>query len=80
MRNSNTAILLRADDWEGLYVDGALIWEDHSLDDPQEWVRWVNTYMIEELIIRYLEGDDLDKVYEEGSFPSDLEGFKNDYN
>lgn len=46
MEKENIGILVMADDWEGLYVNGKLISEDHSLDNPKEWVLWTNIYKL----------------------------------
>lgn len=38
------AILIQCDDWEGLFVDGILVDEDHKLDNPLSWIKWTRAY------------------------------------
>jgi len=76
---SKTAILISSDDWEGLYVDGKLIDEGHSLSSPKDWVEWTNTYELVDVTYRDLT--DVDRLETElsGSFPENIEDFKDKY-
>ena len=73
------AILVSADDWQGLYVNGELIVEDHNLDVPEDWVQWTNEFEIKKLENVYLHQDDIDKTYDVGSFPERLDEFLHKY-
>jgi hypothetical protein len=55
-------------DWEGLFIDGKLVREGHSL-------HW--SHVLEALGIEYDSFDaDEDWMYEHGSFPDDLKDVK----
>ena len=77
--SGKTALLISSDDWEGLYLDGKLIDEGHSLSSPKDWVEWTNKYKLVDVTYKYLT--DIDRLETElsGSFPENIEDFKDKY-
>lgn len=80
----NKLILLKGDDWEGLYVNGKLIDEDHKLGEskPEKyWINVANDYNItaNDLTVDWLESEDEELVGERGSFPKFLEELSGSY-
>lgn len=76
-----TGIILRTQsgDWEGLYVDGNLISEDHELNDINDWIYWTNKYGLSGVVYRELEDEDGYDISILGSFYETLGGFKGKY-
>lgn len=66
-------------DWEGLYIDGKLITEGEGLEDINEWLIIAERYKISGVIYKELEDIDDNEVYNIGSMPTTLEGFKREY-
>lgn len=77
--NEPLATLLRCDDWEGLYINGVLIDEGHSLNDPNFWINVTVQYGIRKVNSMFLKENDLEDVEMRGSFPENINNFKNNY-
>ena len=67
--------LISVDDWQGLYLDGILITEDHSIEDPEIWIKVVseNNLTLDDFITRYI-GDSVDEDFT--NFPKELKDLK----
>lgn len=76
MEKGKIGILVYADDWEGLYVYDVLISEDHSLDSPEDWVKWTNEFGLTEIRSIFLSNTDLDELADYGNFPYNFKDFK----
>lgn len=72
--------LIRADDWEALYINGNLIDEGHHLDSPISWIEWTNKYKLESLDIYFIKDEDIEELESSGSFPLTIEELKGNYN
>lgn len=81
----NKAILLQCDDWEGLYINGKLVEEGHTLNQSESRVKYfVNlskqyNFNLEDMQELYLYEDDEQWVMDIGSFPNNIHDFKDDY-
>ena len=79
------AILIKADDWEGLFVDGVLIEQGHTLNQGYSGVKhFINlakahNFDVEELEEVWVDEVDEDYLYECGGFPSKLSDLKGKY-
>lgn len=79
-RKAPRAIILKADDWEGLYIDDKLVCEGHHIEDGTNYVSFLqemcNTYFL--TINDFVEirvGEEIEGYLEEhGRFP---ESFSN---
>ena len=71
---TNVAVILSGSDYEWLFINGMMIDSDHSLDRPEDWVRWTNKYRITR-VERY-ELNKEDELYstEYGYLPDELTG------
>lgn len=73
------ALILNGWDWEGLYINGVLVWEDNSLDDPDTWVRLTNAHGITKLEHKELEEADRLDLSDNGGLPLNIEDLKFNY-
>ena len=83
----NKAILLKSNDWEGLYVDGKLI-DEGNIDEMNEgeeravyFTKLAHNHKFElkDMKVAYLKKDDDEKTEEYGSFHNNLCDFYNTY-
>ena len=65
-------VLIYLDDWEGVYVDGKLYGEDHSLDDTKFWIELVSKFRLslDDYRSQYI-GDKVDEDF--NSLPETLD-------
>jgi hypothetical protein len=81
----NKAILLKSDDWEGLYINGKLVEEGHTLNQGysriKHFIKLAKTYDfdLDEIKEEYLNGADIFMTEDMGNFPEDINGFSGDY-
>lgn len=75
-----TAIILttQCGDWEALYIDGYLIDEGHSLEDPQYWIDWTKEFSLDSVEFHELNDTDNERTLEYGAVP-DLEDLTGEY-
>lgn len=79
------AILIEADDWEGLFIDGVLIEEGHTLNEGYSRIKYFvilskkYNFDLEKLNELYIEEVDKDELYDCGGFPNTLEELKGNY-
>ena len=79
------AILIKADDWEGLFVDGILIEEGHTLNQGMSRVKYFLElskdfdFDLEEMEEVWIDEEDEDNLYRIGCFPSQLTDLKGSY-
>ena len=79
------AILIKADDWEGLFVDGILIEEGHTLNQGMSRVKYFLElskdcdFDLEEMEEVWIDEEDEDTLYKIGCFPSQLTDLKGNY-
>ena len=78
------AIVLSADDWEGLFIDGKLVSEGHHLGEGQPGRFWLDIgkrYDIDgsDLKSMGVTTEDDDMLMSAGSFPQTLDELKGDY-
>lgn len=77
-----SVLLLKSDDWEGLYLDGVLIDEGHTLEEGEErvvyFVKLSDEYEFDlhNLRVKWLSDEDDEFCKEEGCFPKTLSEFK----
>jgi len=64
MRSFKRLTLVRGDDWEGLYLDGKLIWQGHTLESDV----LLDLLQIENNTI----WANLDWLHEQGGLPEEL--------
>ena len=70
-------LVLFCDDWQGLFVDGKLIDEDHELVNINDWIKYTNTYGLTSVVYKELMDNDVEYLNDNGSFPkyqSELKG------
>ncbi|EGL19835.1 MULTISPECIES: hypothetical protein [unclassified Paenibacillus] len=74
----NKLTLISADDWEGLYYDGMLIFEEHELQKEElvKFMRSVGTLNVDFKSLNYLG---LRWIREVGSLPGDISEIPNEY-
>ena len=79
------AILIQADDWEGLFIDGVLIEQGHTLNQGYSRVKhFINlakthNFDVEELEEVWVQEVDEDYLYAHGGFPKNLNELKGKY-
>lgn len=77
------AIIIQSDDWEGLYVDGELVGEDHTLcgSDLLYLVKIATDYRLarEDFTVCWVDASDEDELEMAGGFPCLLSDLKGDY-
>lgn len=74
------ALLLRSDNWMGLFVDAQLVTEGHKISLP-EFLELAETYKFSssELVDSYMEEDDEKEANECGGYPQNQSDLKHDY-
>ena len=83
--NKNKAIIIESDDWEGLFINGKLVEEGHSLNQGESRIKYfkkiskIYNFDIENLYEFYIEEDDEDYLYKNGSFPLNINELKGNY-
>lgn len=81
------AIILQGDDWEGLYVDGKLIEEGHTLNQGYSRIKYLSQlakkykFALDDVKEQYLEDEDLEWMAEEclSGFPEYISEFRYKY-
>lgn len=79
------ARIIKADDWEGLFIDNVLVDEGHSLNEGEE--RYIYLSGLAEkygftphtLKIHYIAEQDEACLIETGGFPDDMRDLSGDY-
>ncbi len=66
---SGKIIIVRADDWQGIYVSGYLHWEHHDIDE-YGWVRLHNQYAGERWSACSFNSHGLEWLDNEGCLPN----------
>lgn len=81
----NDAILLKVDDWEGLYINNILVEEGHNLEQGYDRIEYFvriqeqYNFDINELKVKWLEDDDEELISSTGGFPKNINNLKNKY-
>ena len=81
----NKVILLKSDDWEGLYVNGKLVEEGHTLNEGNERVVYFfglaekHKFKLGSLESKCLSQKDCEWTEEMGSFPVSVDSFNDVY-
>lgn len=81
----NDAILIEADDWEGLFVNGKLVDEGHTLNEGMSRTKYfINlsekyNFKLKEMKEKYIDEKDEDELYRIGCFPNSLDQLKGKY-
>lgn len=79
------AILIQAEDWEGLFVDGTLVDEGHTLNEGMSRVKYFiklakhHNFDLDELKEVYIDERDEEKLNDIGCFPVSLYDLVGDY-
>jgi hypothetical protein len=79
------AIILLAEDWEGLYVDGMLVSQGHSINEGESRIKYIlrmsKIYGFDIAGLRevFLSDADIALVEEIGVFPEFINEFNNNY-
>lgn len=76
-------VILKADDWEGLFVDGELISEDHHLGSGDlvfllkkaEELKFKSS----DIVVKYVTDNDYGYLEQSGNFPQLLSDLKDVY-
>jgi hypothetical protein len=72
------AVVVKADDWEGLYVGGKLVDEGHTLNEGEEriiyFLQLADKYKFDLKLTEFISLSDemIQKVEEEGNLPENL--------
>lgn len=80
-----SVLVLKADDWEGLFIDGKLIDEGHSLEEGSDRIKYFqeasksHDFDIMDVKIKWLEDKDEEELMSSGSFPDTLKELKGNY-
>lgn len=74
------AIIVKLEDWEGLYVDGRLVGEGHTLNEGEDRITWAlgaaeeHGFDLKELEIKESYDEEfLEEMENSGNLPSKLE-------
>ncbi len=79
------AILIQADDWEGLFTNGKLVKEGHSLNEGTSRIKFLiqlskkYNFNLEELKEVWVEDEDNEYLNRYGGFPDNLSELQGDY-
>jgi hypothetical protein len=82
---SNKAILLKVEDWEGLYINGELVQEGHTLNEGTSRVKYFiklakkYNFKIEDMEELYCTEEDEESVMDWGNFPKNIKDLKGVY-
>lgn len=78
----NKAVCVKSDDWEGLYINGQLKCEGHTLNEGEERVLCFldlatkYRFNINSIKFGYLSPEDIEQTENDGCFPENLDSFK----
>lgn len=76
----NRVVFARGDDWEGLYLDGILVEEGHSIQPEEALRKILSHYPVNESFLQSNDvvviDIDLDWIESQGSLPSVLSDVK----
>ena len=81
----NKAILIQADDWEGLFINGRLVEEGHTLHEGNSRVKYFSQlskdydFNLDEMKELWITDEDDEILYQYGSFPLTLDELHGDY-
>lgn len=81
----NKSILLKAEDWEGLYINGELVEEGHTLNQGMNRIEYFFNlaeeydFNLKEMKELYLTEEDEELVMDWGNFPKDINDLKGVY-
>ena len=75
-REVSTMTFVRADDWEGIYINGKLVEETHSIEN----IAAVNIAIRHKVTTVETKWCDLDWIHDEGNLPQKLEDVKLEVN
>lgn len=81
----NKAILLQAEDWEGLFINGRLVEEGHTLNEGNSRIKCFvglakkYNFNLEEMKEQYVTEEDEQYLYDCGSFPTHLSRLNGNY-
>ena len=76
----NKVVLVKGEDWEGLYVNGMLEEQGHTLNEGEERITYFlrlseqYNFNLKDMKILRLNEKDNDMVLEIGNFPPDIAG------
>ena len=82
---SNKAILLQVEDWEGLYINGELVEEGHTLNEGNSRIKYFlklakkYDFNLENMEEIYAAEEDEELVMDWGNFPKDINKLKGVY-
>jgi hypothetical protein len=74
----NEAILIHSDEWEGLFVNGKLVQEGHTLNEGYSRIKYFNKlakqydFKINQMKERWVTGEYADYLLLNGGFHTDL--------
>lgn len=63
-----TVVIVCADDWEGIYVDGEMLWQHHHIEE-YGWVQLHNQYPAQPWTEVHLNSAGYDWLCEDGQLP-----------
>lgn len=78
MMEKNSAIIIKADDWEGLFINGKLVEENHTLNQGHSRRKYLLSICskyglkMEEILEGYVTDDYYDKMEDTGGFDADI--------
>lgn len=82
---NNKAILLQVEDWEGLYINGELVEEGHTLNQGNSRVKYFiklakkYKFNLEDMEELYCTEEDEELVMDCGNFPKNINDLKGIY-
>jgi len=85
LKGNNSAVLILAEDWEGLFVNGELVEEGHTLNEGMSRIQYFiqlakqYDFVLEEMKEFYVDDEDENYLYDNGSFPLLLTDLIGDY-
>lgn len=69
-------------DWEGLFINGVLISEGHTLGEGNQkkfWLKVFKQYNVDDITEKYLCDEDDEFLNDVGSFPQTIKELKGEY-
>jgi len=81
----NKAILIQSDDWEGLFINGKLVEEGHTLNEGRSRTKYFiklskqYDFDLEKLIETEIDEEDEERLYNIGCFPENINELKGKY-
>ena len=82
----NKAILIKSNDWEGLYINGKLVEEGHTLNQGYSRIKYFvdlskkYDFDLGGMKEKYLCEEDIIVTEDYGNFPESINDFIDDYN